>query len=110
MVEATKMELTSKNVAATKQQELKRCLGQLFPEVLAEGAIDFNQLKRILGQWVEPDKERFGLSWPGKAECMKIIQRPSVATLSPVRDDSVCFDETENIFIEGDNLEVLKLL
>ena len=110
MVEATKMELTSKNVAAEKRQELKRCLGQLFPEVLAEGAIDFNQLKRILGQWVEPDKERFGLSWPGKAECMKIIQQPSVATLSPARDDSVCFDETENIFIEGDNLEVLKLL
>jgi adenine-specific DNA-methyltransferase len=89
---------------------LKRCLGQAFPEVFAEGAIDFDQLKRILGEWVDPGKERFGLNWPGKAECMKIIQQPSAATLKPVRAESVDFDTTENLFIEGDNLEVLKLL
>ena len=106
MAEPEKMELTSMDVAEEKREELK----QLFPEVFSEGKIDFDQLKRVLGDWVEPGKERFGLNWPGKAECMKIIQQPSVATLKPVRDESVDFDKTENLFIEGDNLEVLKLL
>ena len=110
MTEPKKMELTSMDVAAQKREELKRVLGEAFPEVFSEGSIDFDQLKRVLGEWVEPGKERFGLNWPGKAECMKIIQQPSVATLKPVRDESVNFDETENLFIEGDNLEVLKLL
>lgn len=105
-----KMELTSLDVPAEKREELKHCLVEAFPEVFAEGAIDFDQLRRVLGDWVDPGKERFGLSWPGKAECMKIIQQPSVATLKPVREESVNFDETENLFIEGDNLEVLKLL
>lgn len=109
-IQPEKMELTSMDVAEEKRQELKRCLGQAFPEVFAEGAIDFDRLKRALGEWVDPGKERFGLIWPGKAECMKIIQQPSIATLKPVRKDSVNFDETENLFIEGDNLEVLKLL
>jgi len=105
-----KMPLTSMDVADEKREDLKRCLGQAFPEVFAEGAIDFDQLKRVLGEWVDPGKERFGLTWPGKADCVKIIQQPSVATLKPVREESVNFDETENLFIEGDNLEVLKLL
>lgn len=105
-----RMSLASMDVAADKRDELKRCLGQSFPEVFAEGSIDFDQLKRALGEWVDPGKERFGLNWPGKAECMKIIQQPSVATLKPVREESVAFDAAENLFIEGDNLEVLKLL
>ena len=89
MNEARKMELTSLDVAEGKREELKRCLRQAFPEVFAEGSIDFDQLKRALGEWVDPGKERFGLNWPGKAECMKIIQQPSVATLKPVREESV---------------------
>lgn len=105
-----RMNLTSMDVAEEKREELKRVLGESFPEAFAEGSIDFDQLKRALGDWVEPGKERFGLNWPGKAECMKIIQQPSVATLKPVRAESVDFDTTANVFIEGDNLEVLKLL
>lgn len=105
-----KMSLASMDVAAEKRAELKRCLGQAFPEVFAEGGINFDQLKRSLAEWVDPGKERFGLNWPGKAECMKIIQQPSVATLKPARNKSVDFDTTENLLIEGDNLEVLKLL
>ena len=110
MQEPQKMELTSMDVAEDKREELKRSLGDAFPEVFSEDTIDFDQLKRVLGEWVEPGKERFGLNWPGKAECMKIIQQPSVATLKPDRDESLSFDATENLFIEGDNLEVLKLL
>lgn len=101
-----KMTLASMDITEEKREALKR----IFPEVFTEERIDFDQLKRVLGEWVDSDVERFGLNWPGKAECMKIIQKPSIATLKPVRDESVNFDETENVFIEGENLEVLKLL
>lgn len=106
MTDNTKMDLASMDVAEEKRQQLK----QLFPEVFAEGKVDVDALRRVLGDMVDADKERFGLNWPGKADCMKVIQAPSVATLKPCREESVNFDETENLFIEGDNLEVLKLL
>jgi|GEM_PF-4804925 len=100
-----KMKLESMDIAEERREQLK----ELFPEVFAEDKVDFDQLKRALGEWVEPGKERFGLSWPGKADCMKVIQQPSVATLKPARDESVNFDETENLFIEGDNNEFVHL-
>lgn len=81
-----------------------------FPEVFAETQIDFDALRRSLGDWVDPGPERFGLTWPGKAECMRVIQEPSIGTLFPMPGESVDWDTTENVIIEGDNLEVLKLL
>jgi adenine-specific DNA-methyltransferase len=105
-----KLPLTSQDVANCKRDALKNCLKGEFPETLREGQIDFDQLKRVLGEWVDPGKERFGLTWPGKAEGMSIIQQPSVATLRPVREASIDFDTAPNLFIEGDNLEVLKLV
>jgi adenine-specific DNA-methyltransferase len=81
-----------------------------FPEAVRESKIDFDVLRRSLGDWVEPGPERFGLSWPGKAECTRVIQEPSIGTLVPMPDDSVDWDTTENVVIEGDNLEALKLL
>lgn len=104
--EAAAKGLLSMDIAENKRTQLE----QLFPEAFTEGKIDFDQLRRVLGDWVEPNKERYGLNWPGKAECIKVIQTPSIATLKPARDESVGFDETENLFIEGDNLEILKLL
>ncbi|CAN5124046.1 site-specific DNA-methyltransferase [soil metagenome] len=101
-----KLDLRSMNITDEKKQWLKK----LFPEVFREDKVDFDHLKRTLGEWVDPGKERFGLQWPGKAECMKTIQQQSIATLRPDREESVDFDETEHLFIEGDNLEVLKLL
>jgi len=101
-----KLDLRSLDITEVKKQQLK----QLFPEVFRQDTIDFDHLKRVLGEWVDPGKERFGLNWPGKAECMKTIQQPSIATLRPDREESVNFDDTEHLFIEGDNLEVLKLL
>ena len=77
---------------------------------MSEDKIDFEQLRRALGDWVEPNTERFGLNWHGKAECLKSIQQKSTATLKPCRDGSTDFDTTQNLSIEGDNLEVLKLL
>lgn len=105
-----RMDLSSLDVAADKRELLRRCLAATFPEIMAEDKIDLDQLRRVLGEWVEPDRERFGLNWPGKAACMKVIQAPSVGTLKPCRAESVDWDSTGNVFIEGDNLEVLKLL
>ena len=101
-----KMKLESTDVAADRIAALR----EIVPEVFSETGIDWDTLRRTLGDWVDPGKERFGLNWPGKAECMRVIQQPSVGTLLPMRDESVDFDNTENIIIEGDNLEVLKLL
>jgi adenine-specific DNA-methyltransferase len=109
-IEPEKLDLKSMNVAAQKRGALKSLLAEAFPDAFDEGLIDFDQLRRALGEWVDPSKERYGLGWPGKADCMKIIQQVSIATLEPSRKESDNFDETDNLFIEGDNLEVLKLL
>lgn len=101
------MSLTSLDIAAEQREKLR----QLFPEVITEGGkVDFDRLKSTLGDVVDSGKERYGMNWPGKAECFRTIQTPSRATLRPCREESVNFDTTENLIIEGDNLEALKLL
>lgn len=106
MSEIEKLDLRSMDLVEDKKNQLK----QLFPEVFKEDKIDFEKLKLTLGENVEVGKERFGMTWPGKADCFKIIQQPSIGTLKPCPEESVNFDTTENLFIEGDNLEILKLL
>jgi len=89
----------------------RQTLLALFPEARTEnGKIDLDRLRLALGETVDVDKERYGLNWPGKADCFKTIQAPSLGTLRPCREESINFDATENLIIEGDNLEVLKLL
>lgn len=85
-------------------------LRDLIPEVFLEDRIDFDALRQALGELTESAPERFGLAWPGKAECTRIIQEPSVGTLVPCPEESVDWDKTQNVIIEGENLEVLKLL
>lgn len=85
-------------------------LAELFPEVAADGKINLDTLKTILDIDVEDSRERFGLTWPGKREAIRAAQVPTTATLMPDKENSVNWDSTENIFIEGDNLEVLKIL
>lgn len=90
-------------------------LAELFPNCVTESAtgkaIDFDLLKQELNHAVvEGNKERYRLEWPGKREAIVTANLPTTKTLRPVREDSVDFDNTENIYIEGDNLEVLKLL
>src|SRR5436853_4085642 len=107
MTEIEKLPLTSMDI---KKKQLTKHK-ELFPEAFTEGnQIDWEKLKRTLGEDIDPGKERFGMNWSGKADCYKTIQQPSVATLIPVREESMDFDSTQNLFIEGDNLEVLKLL
>lgn len=102
-----RLDLRSHDIVSDKQAEIVR----LFPEVRTEGGkIDFDRLKRALGESVDPGKERYGMTWPGKAECFKAIQSPSLGTLLPCRDESLEFDTTEDLIIEGDNLEALKLM
>lgn len=102
-----RLDLRSHDMVTERQAELLR----LFPEARTEGGkIDFDRLKRALGEIVDPGKERYGMNWPGKVDCFKAIQRPSLGTLLPSREESLEFDVTENVIIEGDNLEVLKLM
>jgi adenine-specific DNA-methyltransferase len=85
-------------------------LKQLFPEVVTEGKIDFEKLLLILGENIETNKEKYEFTWNGKSNAIKIAQTPSTGTLLPDKESSKNWDKTENLYIEGDNLEVLKLL
>ncbi|OFD40566.1 site-specific DNA-methyltransferase [Bacillus mycoides] len=85
-------------------------LKQLFPEIVTEGKIDFEKLKLLLGENVEINNEKYAFTWNGKSDAIKLAQTPSLGTLRPDKESSKNWDETENLYIEGDNLEVLKLL
>lgn len=105
--EPERLDLRSHDLAEDKREALL----QLFPEARTEGGkVDFDRLRLALGEAVDVGKERYGLTWPGKAECFRAVQTPSLGTLLPCREESIAFDTTENLIIEGDNLEVLKLL
>jgi len=85
-------------------------LKELFPEVFSEDKINFTKLEEELGEYANADKERYNFTWNGKQEAKKIAQTPSTGTLLPCKTDSKDWEATENLYIEGDNLEVLKLL
>lgn len=103
-----KLDLSSATISEEKLAQLR----DLLPEIFHEGKINFDELKNALGEYVEDDpaNERFGLRWPGKSKLQQVINTPSVGTLVPQPEESVDWDDTGNIIIEGDNLEVLKLL
>jgi adenine-specific DNA-methyltransferase len=93
-----------------KQEKISQ-LKDVMPEIFTEdNKIDFDKLKLTLGEDINTDNERYVLNWAGKSEAFKVLQTPTTATLAPNKDESVNFDTTENIFIEGENLEVLKIL
>lgn len=85
-------------------------LKALFPEAVIEGKIDFETLKQLLGDAVEEREEKYGLNWHGKRRARQLALTPSTGTLRPCPEESVDWDTTQNVMIEGDNLEVLKLL
>ena len=99
-------ELQSMNITADNITKLK----SLFPEAFSEGSIDFDVLKQLLGANVDEKEERYGLNWHGKRQARQLALTPSRGTLRPCKDESVDWDNTKNLMIEGDNLEVLKLL
>lgn len=99
-------ELQSMNITADNITKLK----SLFPEAFNENGIDFDVLKQLLGENVDEKEERYGLNWHGKRQARQLALTPSRGTLRPCKDESVDWDNTKNLMIEGDNLEVLKLL
>jgi adenine-specific DNA-methyltransferase len=101
-----KMDGRTKDIVAENVGRLK----ELFPEAFTEGKVDFEALKEVLGTFVDDRDERYSFTWNGKSKARMIAQTPSTGTLRPCKDESVDWDTTQNIFIEGDNLEVLKLL
>ena len=102
-------EPVNKEAAAIVPEQIEQ-LRDLFPQAFTEGKIDFDKLKESLGEEVNSRPERYSFTWAGKRDAIRLLQTASRATLVPAKKESINFDETNNIFIEGDNLEVLKLL
>lgn len=96
----------SMNIIEQNIEKLK----EIFPEVFSEGKIDFSKLEEELGSFKENENERYNFTWNGKSEAKKIALTPSTGTLRPCKVESKDWDKTQNLYIEGDNLEVLKLL
>jgi adenine-specific DNA-methyltransferase len=90
--------------------ELAAQLSELVPEAIADGKVDVDKLKELLEEDTADSSERFGLFWPGKKRALRAAQEPTTATLKPDYENSKDWDTTKNVFIEGDNLEVLKIL
>lgn len=91
-------------------EENIKAMQKLFPEAFEEGKIDFDVLKQLLGDFVDDEEERYSFKWNGKGKALRLSQTPSLGTLRPCKEESKNWDTTENLYIEGDNLEVLKLL
>ena len=111
-----KLKMHSPDLSQSNIEKIK----ELFPNCVTEATdnsgnlkltVDFDQLKQELSDSiVEGPQERYQLNWPGKREALLTANAPIAKTLRPCREESVNFDKTENLFIEGDNLEALKLL
>ena len=106
-----KLEMKSKDLVNDNIEKISK----LFPNVIVESekgkSIDFDLLKQELSkEIVEGNKEKYQLTWPGKKQAIITANEPTNKTLRPVKEKSVNFDNTRNIYIEGDNLEVLKIL
>lgn len=105
-LEANAPETQSADIVADNLTQLK----EIFPDVFSEGDVQFEVLRQLLGGAVAEIEEKYGLNWHGKRRARQIALTPSTGTLRPCPDESVDWDKTQNLMIEGDNLEVLKLL
>src|SRR5699024_10078420 len=100
---------TSRTTIDYSSQNIEKIMN-IFHEIITEGKIDFDKLRILLGEAIDESNEKYELTWNGKANAMRIANLPTESTLLPLPDKSVNWDEAENLYIEGDNLEVLKLL
>ena len=96
----------SKNIVSDNISKIK----EIFPEVITEDKIDFKKLELFLGEDIDDSSEKYSFTWPGKTLAIKESQKQSSGTLRPCKEESKNWDTTQNLYIEGDNLEVLKLL
>lgn len=102
----TSLDGKTPDIAEENIQKLK----QIFPDVFTEDKVDFEKLQQVLGDYVEDSTERYNFTWNGKGRALRLSQTPSLGTLRPCKGESKDWDTTQNLYIEGDNLEVLKLL
>jgi adenine-specific DNA-methyltransferase len=102
----TNLKGNTPDIAEENIQKLK----QIFPDVFTEDKVDFEKLQQVLGNYVEDSNERYNFTWNGKGQALRLSQTPSLGTLRPCKEESKDWDTTQNLYIEGDNLEVLKLL
>jgi adenine-specific DNA-methyltransferase len=100
--------VTGKTVNIVEENISK--LKEIFPEIFNEDKVDLEKLGELLGDYKENNSERYNFTWPGKSKAVRIAQTPSTGTLRPCKKESKNWEDTENLYIEGDNLEVLKLL
>jgi len=105
-IEAGAPETQSADVVADNVTQLRA----LFPDAVTEGKLDYEVLRQLLGSEIEDREEKYGLNWHGKRKARQLALTPSTGTLRPCPEESVDWDTTQNLMIEGDNLEVLKLL
>lgn len=105
-IQAGDPESMSKDILAQNIEQLR----ELFPDAWTEEKLEFDILRQLLGGVVDDREERYGLNWPGKRQARRLALTPSIGTLRPSTENSVDWDTTQNLMIEGDNLEVLKLL
>lgn len=106
MNKLTEEDARSMNIVGENIEQLRA----IFPEAFTEGGINFEVLRQLLGDAVEEREEKYGLNWHGKRKARQLALTPSTGTLRPCPEESVDWDTTQNLMIEGDNLEVLKLL
>ena len=92
------------------EQEARERLRSVFPDCFSDGALDIDKLLSLCGTYIDNDFEKYKFEWKGKAESLRLAQKRSTGTLRPCPEESVNFNSTDNLFLEGDNLEVLKLL
>ena len=105
-IQIQKMDGKSLDVAETDKERLKA----VFPQCFVEGKLDIDKLLSLCGEYIDNDFEKYKFEWKGKSECLRIAGKRSTGTLRPCPIESVDFENTNNLYIEGDNLEVLKLL
>ena len=96
----------SMNIEQTNLDKLR----SVFPECVSEGKLDIDKLLSLCGEYIDNDFEKYRFEWKGKADCLRLAQKRSTGTLRPCPEESVDWDTTQNLYLEGDNLEVLKLL
>lgn len=105
-IQIPKMDGKSLDIEESEKEKLK----SLFPQCFTEGSLDIDKLLSLCGEYIDNDFEKYTFEWKGKSECYRIAGKRSTGTLRPCPEESVDFENTNNLYIEGDNLEVLKLL
>jgi adenine-specific DNA-methyltransferase len=110
MKDEVRMPVGTQSPDSLLASQLAEAVNAVAPQALTDGKVDLERLRQALGEHVETGRERYDLTWPGKAEAIKAAQRPSLGTLRPKAGEGINEESTGNLIIEGDNLEVLKLL